>query len=122
MPKTCKHSNPMMCKDARMQADCVQYAADISLLQALRKGPLSSKMAHDIDHVLDMLLRVLMALQKRMQANDTSSWGDLSTVRHQMRARVKRIQQQVGITSEDAVDVPTAGCACCVAVAPECKS
>jgi len=96
----------MMSKDDRMQADCAQYTEDISLLQSLRKDGISSKMVQDIDHVLDMLLRVLIALRKRMLANDTSLWGDLSTVRHQMKARVKRIQQQVFAAARDAVDVP----------------
>jgi hypothetical protein len=100
----------MMSKDDRMQADCAQYTEDISLLQSLRKSAISVKMVQDIDHVLDMLLRVLMALRKRMHANDTSLWGELSTVRHQMRARVKRIQQQVFVATKDAIDVPTAGC------------
>jgi len=108
MPKACKRSTPMMSKDDRMHADCAQYTEDISLLQSLRKGPISAKMVHAIDHVLDMLLRVLMALRKRVLAKDTSLWGELSMVRHQMRARVKRIQVQVSVGTADAIDVPTA--------------
>ena len=82
-------------KEARMKEDCVQYTKDVSLLQTLRRLTLPEKTKHALDGVLDTLLRVLMSLQRKIQEHDTSCWPDMSIARHQIRSRVKRIEQQV---------------------------
>jgi len=93
-------------KEERMQEDCLQYTADISLLQNLRKRPISEKITQTLDSVLDVLLRVLMSLQRKIQDNDITHWADISTVRHQMRSRVKRIENQIHAATKQC-DVPS---------------
>ena len=87
-------------KEERMKEDCVQYTKDVSLLQTLRKLALPEKTKHALDTVLGTLLRVLMSLQRKIREHDTSCWADMSTVRHQIRSRVKRIEQQVRVVCE----------------------
>jgi len=91
--KACK-----MSKEERMKEDCVQYTNDVSLLQNLRKLPLSDKMTYDLDNVLDTLLRVLISLQRKIRDNDISCWAEMSIARHQLRCKVKRIEKQVQTT------------------------
>jgi len=87
-------------KEERMKEDCVQYTKDVSLLQTLRRLSLPEKTKHALDGVLDTLLRVLMSLQRKIQEHDTSRWADVSIARHQIRSRVKRVEQQVRLVSQ----------------------